>query len=74
MFWLAAAAITTVTASTTPSSQAVRATVQAQATVRIMSGVLIKLDGTAAPESPAAGESIVHIEGAAQSVRLIEFQ
>lgn len=73
MLWLAAAAMT---ATTPPSavSQPVRAVVQAQATVRIMSGTRIHLDGQPSGDAPPPSDGVVHSEGSAQPARLIEFQ
>lgn len=49
-------------------------TVQARATVRIVSGVRLKLDGTANPAAPALRAATIRTAGLAQPARLIEFQ
>jgi hypothetical protein len=74
MLWLAAAAMAAATPPTTAPSSPVRAVVQAQATVRIISGARIRLDGQPNPDAPLPSDSVVHTEGAAQSARLVEFQ
>jgi hypothetical protein len=73
MLWLAAAALTAAPPQT-PTSSPVRAVVQAQATVRIISGTRIRLDGQPSPDAPPPSDGVVHTEGAAQPARLIEFQ
>ena len=73
MFWLAAAILTTGiphSASSTPTG----AIIQARATVRIISGARIHLDGQASADTPPASDGVVHTEGAPQPARLIEFQ
>ena len=73
MLWLAAAALT----AATPQqglSQPTHAVVQAQATVRIIAGARINLDGQPSADAPPPSDGIVHTEGAAQPARLIEFQ
>jgi hypothetical protein len=52
----------------------VRAVIQAQATVRIISGARIRLDGQPDPDAPLPSDSVVHTEGAPQPARLVEFQ
>ncbi|MES2120072.1 MAG: hypothetical protein V4513_05790 [Pseudomonadota bacterium] len=49
-------------------------TVQARATVRIVSGVRLKLDGTANADAPAPRDAIVRTADLVQPARLIEFQ
>ena len=73
MLWLAAAAMTAATPQT-PASSPVRAVVQAQATVRIISGTRIRLDGQPSGDAPPPSDGIVHTEGAPRHARLIEFQ
>jgi hypothetical protein len=73
MFWLAAAMMTAATPQTA-APQPTRAILQAQATVRIISGTRIRLDGQPSLETPPASDSVVHTEGSAQPARLIEFQ
>lgn len=73
MLWLAAAALTAATPQT-PASSPVRAVVQAQATVRIISGTRIRLDGQASADAPPPSDGVVHTGGSARPARLIEFQ
>jgi len=73
MLWLAALAMTAATPQTAPASP-VRAVVQAQATVRIISGTRIRLDGRPSTDAPPPNDGVVHTEGAAQPARLVEFQ
>jgi hypothetical protein len=47
---------------------------QATATVRIVSAVRLKFDGTLSPDVPTATITIVHTEGNPEPARLIEFQ
>ena len=47
--------------------------VQATATVRILSGVRLKFDGTPNGDAPPPTQSVVHNEGKSQPARLIEF-
>jgi hypothetical protein len=72
MFWLAAAAaIAAPVPSTTAPSPVVA---QARATVRILSGVRLKLDSTTNTDAPPAHDSVVVTNGTQQPARLIEFQ
>ena len=74
MIWLAAAAVAASPhVSAVPTSGVV---VQAQATVRIVAGVRVKLDGTTNSDAPAAHETSVGStgNGSAQPARLIEFE
>jgi hypothetical protein len=73
MLWLAAAAMTAATPQTAPSTP-VRAVVQARATVRIISGTRIRFDGQSGADAPSPSDGIVHLEGAPQPARLVEFQ
>ena len=73
MLWLAAAAMTAATPQSA-ASQPVRAVVQAQATVRIISAARIRLDGQGSADAPAPTDAAVHAEGTPQTARLIEFQ
>jgi hypothetical protein len=73
MLWLAAAILTATTPQAAPSGP-VRALGQAQATVRIISGTRIRLDGQPSTDAPSPSDSIVHTEGTSQPARLIEFQ
>jgi hypothetical protein len=73
MLWLAAAAVTI--AAPAQSSGAARPVVaEARATVRIISGVRLKLDSTTNSDAPPAHDSIVITNGTEQPARLIEFQ
>ena len=73
MLWLAAAAATIATPG--PGSGAARpVAVEARATVRIISGVRLKLGSTTNSDAPPAHDSIVTTNGAQQPARLIEFQ
>jgi len=74
MFLLAAAiAAATAPAGSTASSPVVE--VQATATVRILSGVRLKLDSSSNAGAPPAHDSAVTAkDGTVQPARLIEFQ
>ena len=70
MFLIAAAAIATVT----PSAK-ISASVQATATIRVVKGVVLKLDGSSNPGAPLARNSLVKsADGSTQQLKLIEFQ
>ena len=72
MIWLAAAAAI---AASPPATNMPRAVVaQAHATVRIISGVRLKLDSTNNADAPAAHNGRVTTNGAQQPARLIEFE
>ena len=73
MLWLAAASDDR-SDSAHGTASPVRAVVQAQATVRIMSGARIRLDGRPSADAPPPNDGVVHTEGAAQPARLVEFQ
>jgi len=73
MLWIATVAL----AASTPQNAAsdpVRAVVQAQATVRIVSATRIRFDGRPSAAAPLPSDGVVHTDGAAQPARLIEFQ
>jgi hypothetical protein len=71
MFLIAAAALATATAP----SQAPSATAQATATIRVVSGVRLKLDGSANPGAPSVRDAVLRLaDGSTQSAKLIEFQ
>lgn len=73
MVLLAAALATSAPAPSVPSTP--RVEVQATATVRILSGVRLKLDSPTNADAPPAHDSIVTTkDGTAQPARLIEFQ
>ena len=71
MLWLAAAAVA---ASTPQSSGPAPVVVQATATVRILSGVRLKLDSPTNTDAPLAHDTAVKTDGTQQPARLIEFQ
>jgi hypothetical protein len=73
MLWLASAAILAAAPQRAPSAP-VRAVVQAQATVRIISAARIHLDGQPSPDAPRPTDSVVHTESSPLPARLIEFQ
>jgi hypothetical protein len=72
MILLAAAAA--IAASTPAKSGQAPVMVQAKATVRILSGVRLKLDSPTNPDAPRAHDSIVTTNGRQQPARLIEFE
>jgi hypothetical protein len=73
MFWLAAAAIVATPHSATAPTSPVA--VQATATVRILSGVRLKLDSATNVDAPPAHESVVvTTDGTQHEARLIEFE
>lgn len=67
---LALALVASAPQSPTPTT----ASVQAVATVRIISGVRLKLDGTSNADAPTPRDSTIVTKGQAQPARLIEFQ
>jgi hypothetical protein len=73
MFWLALAAAT---ASVPPPANPRPApvVVQARATVRIISGVRLKLDGKPNPDAPRPREAVIHTDRGPKHARLIEFE
>jgi len=73
MLWLAAVA-TLASAPQNAAPQPTRAVVQATATVRIISGTRIRLDGQASADAPPPTDGVVHTEATAQKARLVEFQ
>ena len=73
MLWLAVLA-TLASAPQNATPQPTRAIVQATATVRIISGTRIRLDGQASADAPAPTDGVVHTKGLAQTARLVEFQ
>ena len=72
MLWLASAAVALTTTPTAPGPA--RATVQAQAMVRIVSGVRLKLDSDRNEGAPRARTTVFVSNGVAQPARLIEFE
>ena len=72
MLWFAAAAAI---AAPTPSANVpAPVAAQARATVRIISGVRLKLDSPTNADAPPAHDSVVTTNGTEQPARLIEFQ
>jgi hypothetical protein len=70
MFLLAAALAT---ASTPPAARSV--TVQATATIRVMTSVRLKLDAEVNPGAPDARNAVLRLaDGTSQPAKLIEFQ
>ena len=70
MFLLAAALATASTPPPAPS-----ATVQATATIRVMTAVRLKLDAAVNPGAPDARDAVLRLgDGTSQSAKLIEFQ
>jgi hypothetical protein len=70
MFLLAAAIAIASTPSAAPS-----ATVQATATIRVMTAVRLKLDAAVNPGAPNARDAVLRLsDGSTQSAKLIEFQ
>lgn len=66
------AAATLVTA---PPPPRVSASVQATATIRVVSGVTLKLDGSPNPDAPPAREIVLKAaDGSTQPMKVIEFQ
>jgi hypothetical protein len=56
------------------SDQPMRPLVQATASVRILSGVRLHLDGQATKDAPAPRDTVIQSATGKQSARLIEFQ
>lgn len=73
MLWFAAVAMTAGTPQIA-RSQPMRAAAEAQASVRIVSGMRIHLDGHSNADAPRPSDGMVHTEGTVHSARLIEFQ
>src|SRR5436305_1330528 len=70
MFLLAAVIAIASTPSAAPS-----ATVQATATIRVMTAVRLKLDAAVNPGAPSARDAVLRLsDGTTQSAKLIEFQ
>jgi hypothetical protein len=71
MLWIVAASISAAApAASTPPVVAVQAT----ATVRIISGVRLKLDSATNADAPRAHDATVTTDGEPHPARLIEFQ
>ena len=71
MFWFVAA---TISAAAPAASRPPVTIVQATATVRIISGVRLKLDSPTNANAPRAHDATVTTDGIPQPARLIEFQ
>jgi hypothetical protein len=70
MFLLAAALATALPPPAAPS-----ATVQATATIRVMTAVRLKLDAEVNPGAPDARDAVLQLgNGTSQAAKLIEFQ
>ena len=50
------------------------ASAQATATIRVISGVRLRLDGQPNADAPPARDSVVHTDGTPRTAKLIEFQ
>lgn len=72
MLWLAAAAIAASTSA--PPSGPAPVSVEATATVRIVSGVRLRLDSMTNVGAPQSHQAVVIIEGNPRIARLIEFE
>ena len=71
MFLIAAAALAT---ASTPHQGPI-ATAQATATIRVLTSVRVKLDGSSTPGSPAPRDAqLKFADGTSQSAKLVEFQ
>lgn len=71
MLFLASALL----ATTAPQPHAAAATVQATATIRIITAVQLKLDGSSNPGAPPLRDSVVKApDGTFSQAKLIEFQ
>lgn len=58
-----------------PSDHRASATVQATATIRVVTGVQLKLDGSANPGAPPVRDSVLRsADGTTQAAKLIDFQ
>lgn len=71
MIGLAALALA---ANAQPPRSPTAVVVQAEATIRIISGVAVDFSGKPAGDVPVARETTVRVEGAPERVRLIEFE
>jgi hypothetical protein len=71
MFWLAVLALA---AAPQPQRLAAPVSAQAQASVRVISGVMVNLAGQPTAEVPPVRETSVRVAGAPERVRLVEFQ
>jgi hypothetical protein len=67
-------ALAAVASATPPAPLSTGPVVQARATVRIVSGVRLKLDGSANGDAPPPRETIIVAGGQPHPASLIEFQ
>ena len=74
MDMLALAALAMVASALQPEPASTGPSVEARATVRIVSGVRLKLDGSANADAPAPRDTMVQSSGVSQPARLIEFE
>ena len=74
MLLLAAAAIAAASAPQSAPAEPARPAVQARATVRIISGVRLRLGEGANPGAPAPRTTTIQSVGIDQPAKLIEFQ
>jgi hypothetical protein len=74
MLVLAALAATVAHAPVNDERPRARVSVEATATVRIISGVHLKLDSTTNKDAPPARDSVVTADGTPRKARLIEFE
>ena len=72
MLWIAASAA--IAAATPATSGPAPAVVQARATVRIISGVRLKLDSPVNADAPPPRETTLTADGMVRRARLIEFE
>jgi len=74
MYVLAAAAILAASPQSAPVQHAT-VTAQATATIRIISGVVLRLgEGARSGYAPQAQDTVVHTDGAIHPAKLIEFE
>lgn len=71
---LALAALAMAASAPQPTPVSIGPEVQARATVRIVSGVRLKLDGSVNVDAPAPRDTMVQSLGEPQPARLIEFE
>lgn len=74
MLLLAAAAAIAAHAPANDAAPRQRVVAEATATVRIISGVRLKLDSATNEDAPSAHDSIVTADGTPHKARLIEFE
>jgi hypothetical protein len=75
MFMLLAAALASSTPPPSTVSRPVGAVAQATATIRIVSGIVLKLDSPTTPGAPPSRDTVVRTaDGSSQPAKLIEFE